>query len=155
MVWLSKVLMARCRGPDEFWRKRKIFRLAAHYLGRRRNCYSIAIRNVHRALVYQTKARKQRFLDFRNLWMARITAGALQHNVHPFAFREGLDRIGVRLNRKTLADLASWEPRSFAALAALAKQKTVTDGLNVVLDGGLPRGVDLKHRLFLRGKLDK
>lgn len=34
------------------------FYILQHYLGRRRNCYTLAIRNVDRALVYATKARK-------------------------------------------------------------------------------------------------
>lgn len=29
MVFTSLALMVRARGPDEFWRKRKIFKLAA------------------------------------------------------------------------------------------------------------------------------
>jgi len=29
MVFLSLNLLVRARGPDEFWRKRKIFKLAA------------------------------------------------------------------------------------------------------------------------------
>lgn len=75
---------ARQGSPNSFWRKRKIFKIAAvnmiqlsiqkfrdkkfismclfvsfqHFTGRRRNCYSVTIRNVDRALVYATKARK-------------------------------------------------------------------------------------------------
>lgn len=32
--------------------------LFQHFVGRRRNCYTIAIRIVHRALVFATKGRK-------------------------------------------------------------------------------------------------
>nr|CAI5828745.1 unnamed protein product [Callosobruchus analis] len=67
MVFTTVVNFVRARGPDEFWRKRKIFKLAAHYIGRRRNCYSIAIRNVHRALVFATKGRKLKKLDMENV----------------------------------------------------------------------------------------
>lgn len=85
MVFLSIVNFVRCRGPDEFWRKRKIFKLAAvstltccfltkssnyllylcfkHFYGRRRNCYSIAIRGVHRALQHATAGRQLRKID--------------------------------------------------------------------------------------------
>nr|CAH7763813.1 unnamed protein product [Callosobruchus chinensis] len=67
MVFTTAVNFVRARGPDEFWRKRKIFKLAAHYIGRRRNCYSIAIRNVHRALVYATKGRQLKKDDMANV----------------------------------------------------------------------------------------
>lgn len=82
MVGSSVLLLVRTRGPDEFWRKRKIFKLAAvnlffifckftqdsieilqHYRGRSRNVYSLAVRNVHRALVYATKGRRLKKAD--------------------------------------------------------------------------------------------
>lgn len=94
MVFQSLVNLVRARGPDEFWRKRRIFKLSAvreifsitfniyfktkifvflvqiysqHYYGRRRNCYSIAIRGVHRALVYATKARQLKKDDMKEV----------------------------------------------------------------------------------------
>uniref|UniRef100_T1IES4 Uncharacterized protein n=1 Tax=Rhodnius prolixus TaxID=13249 RepID=T1IES4_RHOPR len=66
MVFQTVALFVRSKGPDEFWRKRRIFKLAAHFIGRRRNCYSIAIRYVHRALAYATKGRKLKKEDMKN-----------------------------------------------------------------------------------------
>ncbi|KAK4880131.1 hypothetical protein RN001_008277 [Aquatica leii] len=131
MVFLSVVNFVRSRGPDEFWRKRKIFRLAAHYIGRRRNCYSVTIKMVHRALVYATKGRKLRKDDIRDLRDTRIIAGCDQHDIKYPDFKEGLLRCNILLNRKSLSDLAAWEPYSFKALTDIAKQKLQEDGLNV------------------------
>ncbi|KAF5307799.1 hypothetical protein FQR65_LT06671 [Abscondita terminalis] len=131
MVFTTAINFIRTRGPDEFWRKRKIFRLAAHYIGRRRNCYSVTIKIVHRALVYATKGRKLRKTDIRDLRDTRIIAGCGEHNIEYPQFREGLMRCNVMLNRKSLADLAAWEPYSFKALTDIAKQKLQEDGLNV------------------------
>lgn len=47
------------------------------------------------------------------LWTARITAGAEEHGIPYPLFREGLTRSNIMLDRKTLADLAAWEPRTF------------------------------------------
>lgn len=143
MVFTSVVNLVRSRGPDEFWRKRKIFRLAAHYIGRRRNCYSIAVRNVHRALVYATKARRLKKQDMKELWDTRITAACEQHNLTEFSFREGLERSNILLDRKVLADLACWEPRTFESLAAVAKQKLEYDGFIDGADKKHPTGVEL------------
>ncbi|XP_077283748.1 mitochondrial ribosomal protein L20 [Arctopsyche grandis] len=123
MVFLTVWRCIRSRGPDEYWRKRRMFRLAAHYIGRRRNCYSIAVRNVHRALAFATQARQQRKFDERQLQESRLASGAAQHNASLFQLREGLDRSGAQLNRVVLADLAIWEPRSFEALLALGLAK--------------------------------
>uniref|UniRef100_A0A0A9XTS5 Large ribosomal subunit protein bL20m n=1 Tax=Lygus hesperus TaxID=30085 RepID=A0A0A9XTS5_LYGHE len=128
MVFQTVALMIRSRGPDEFWRKRKIFKLAAHYVGRRRNCYSIAIRNVHRALVYATKGRQLKKQDMVELWETRISAGSEQHGLPYKHLNEGLHRSSILLNRKTLADLAIWEPFSFKALTQIAWTKMREDG---------------------------
>ncbi|XP_001689366.3 39S ribosomal protein L20, mitochondrial [Anopheles arabiensis] len=122
MVFTSVVNFVRSRGPDEFWRKRRIFKLAAHYIGRRRNCYSIAIRNVNRALAYATKGRELKKEDMRELWTQRVNAGCEQHGMQFADFQYGLYRNDILLNRKVLADLAIWEPRTFEALAKISQQ---------------------------------
>lgn len=143
MVFLSIINYVRSRGPDEFWRKRKIFRLASHYVGRRRNCYSVAVRNVHRALVYATKARKLKKQDMIDLWNTRITAACEQHNLTAFTLKEGLDRANIMLDRKSLSDIAAWEPRTFECLAAVAKKKVELDGFIVGTDSKHPTGINL------------
>ncbi|KAJ8918402.1 hypothetical protein NQ315_008098 [Exocentrus adspersus] len=146
MVFTSVVNFVRSRGPDEFWRKRKVFRLAAAFQGRKRNCYSIAIRYVHRALVYATKGRKLKKIDMKNLFETRVQAACEQHNVGYATFREGLVRSDIMLNRKTLADLACWEPYTFKALTDIAQRKAVDDGLLDLknadsLDSTITRGI--------------
>ncbi|XP_053694986.1 39S ribosomal protein L20, mitochondrial [Sabethes cyaneus] len=121
MVFTTVISLVRARRPDEFWRKRRIFKLAAHYIGRPRNCYSITIRNVHRALAYATKGRALKKQDMRELWTQRVNAGCEQHGVQFPEFQEGLYRNDILLNRKVLADLAIWEPRTFEALALISQ----------------------------------
>ncbi|XP_073951512.1 large ribosomal subunit protein bL20m-like isoform X2 [Choristoneura fumiferana] len=143
MVFLTVANLIRVRGPDEYWRKRRIFRLAAHYIGRRRNCYSVAVRNVHRALAYVTKARQLKKEDMKDLWNTRIAAACEQHNITQFQLKEGLDRANILLDRKSLSNLASWEPRTFESLAAVAKQKLELDGFVDNADKQYPTGIKL------------
>lgn len=63
------------------------------------------------------------------LWTARITAGAEEHGIVYPLFREGLTRSNIMLNRKVLADLAAWEPRTFKALTQIATAKVIDDQL--------------------------
>ncbi|XP_018575712.1 39S ribosomal protein L20, mitochondrial [Anoplophora glabripennis] len=139
MVFTTAVNFIRSRGPDEFWRKRKIFKLAAAFQGRKRNCYSIAIRYVHRALVYATKGRKLKKEDMANLWQTRVQAACEQHNISYELFREGLVRSDVMLNRKTLASLACWEPYTFKTLTDIAQRRVLDDGLVALNDSSLDR----------------
>ncbi|XP_036326064.1 39S ribosomal protein L20, mitochondrial [Rhagoletis pomonella] len=129
MVSQTLALFVRSRGPDEFWRKRRIFKLAAHFRGRKRNCYSIAVRNVHRALVYATKGRKLKKLDMAELWSKRVEAGCEQYGITLETFKETLARNNILLNKKALADLAIWEPRSFEALVKLSRERAVVESL--------------------------
>jgi len=129
MVFTTIASFIRARGPDEFWRKRKIFKLSAHFLGRRRNCYSIAIRNVHRALAYATKGRKLKKDDMQELWDTRISGACRQFGITHETLRETLSRNDVMLNRKALADLAIWEPKTFEAIVNTCRQRAIEDGI--------------------------
>ena len=141
MVFLSLQLFVRSRGPDEFWRKRQIFKLAAHYYGRRRNCYSIAIRNVHRALLKSTKGRQLKKEDMRELWETRINAATTEHGITLKTLFEGLSRCNILLNRKSLANLAIWEPRTFKCLSDIACAKAKLGGVQEVADTPMPESV--------------
>ncbi|CAH1398583.1 unnamed protein product [Nezara viridula] len=123
MVFQTAALFIRSRGPDAFWRKRRIFKLSAHFTGRKRNCYSIAVRYVHRALAYATQSRKLKKEDMANLWTTRVAAGCEEHGLPYPLFKDGLEKSNILLNRKVLADLAIWEPYSFKALTQIAWTK--------------------------------
>ncbi|XP_066253812.1 large ribosomal subunit protein bL20m [Euwallacea similis] len=151
MVFTSAVNFIRSRGPDEFWRKRKIFKLSAHYFGRPRNCYSLAIRNVHRALAYATKGRKLKKMDMLDLWTTRIKAACNQHEIEYGLFKTSLRDLDILLNKKTLSDLAIWEPYSFKALTDIAKRKVLDDGLSFIkneteVDKVITRGMLSTHK---------
>lgn len=77
------------------------------------------------------------------MWEKRVSAGCEQHGITYSMFRESLSRDGVMLNRKTLADLACWEPYTFKALTDAAKQRAQLDGLNVAKHLEPPTGVIL------------
>ena len=141
MVFLSLQLFVRSRGPDEFWRKRQILKLAAHFYGRRRNCYSIAIRNVHRALLKTTKGRQLKKEDMRELWETRINAATTEHGITLKTLFEGLSRCNILLNRKSLANLAIWEPRTFKCLSDIACAKAKLGGVQEVADTPMPESV--------------
>ncbi|XP_076754437.1 mitochondrial ribosomal protein L20 [Xylocopa sonorina] len=145
MVFLSAQLFARSRGPDEFWRKRQIFKLAAHYIGRKRNCYSITIRNVHRALLKTTKARYLKKEDMKELWEARLDGAANEHGINLKILREGLSRCNILLNRKSLANLAIWEPRTFKSLSDIACAKSKLGGVKQVANNSMPESVIVKR----------
>jgi large subunit ribosomal protein L20 len=103
--------------------KKKIFALAKGFYGRRKNCWTITIRAVHRALQHAYIGRRLKKRDARSAWIQRINASTRQFGMRYSEFVRYLPAAGVDLNRKVLSDLAMTEPYSFRALVACAKQQ--------------------------------
>ena len=64
-----------------------------------------------------TKTKRQ----FRQLWIARINAGARLNGLSYSKFMNGLKRAAIELDRKVLADLAVFDKAAFAQLVEKAK----------------------------------
>ncbi|XP_015116851.1 39S ribosomal protein L20, mitochondrial [Diachasma alloeum] len=141
MVFQSLTLFSRCKGPDQFWRKRKIFKIAAHFRNRGRNCYSIAIRRFHRAMLFSTRGRQLKRMQLHDLWEKRLDAACEEQGINFRTMKEGLARSEILVNRKVLVDLAIWEPRTFKSLAKIAWARAKLDGLNSMSNPDLPPGV--------------
>ena len=103
-------------------RKKKILKEARGQFGARSKLYRTAKHAVERGWAYSYRDRRRKKRDFRRLWIARINAGARQHDLSYSRFISGLRNAGVELNRKVLADLAIREPEAFAELARLARE---------------------------------
>lgn len=115
--------MPRTTGaPARKRRKKKILRQAKGYFGARKKLYRTAKDAVERGWEYAYRDRKQKKRNFRRLWITRINAASRQHDLSYSRFINGLQRAGVELDRKSLADLAVRNPEAFAALADRAKQ---------------------------------
>jgi large subunit ribosomal protein L20 len=110
-------------GPASHARHRKIIKQAKGYYGARGTNYRTAKQAVDKALQYATRDRKNRKRNFRALWIQRINAAVREHDagLTYSRFINGLDRAGIEVDRKVLADLAVHEPAAFGAIVAQAK----------------------------------
>ncbi len=97
-------------------RKNKVFKLAKGYRGGRSKLFRAAQEAVDHALVYAYRGRKERKRDFRSLWIARINAAVRMHGVTYSAFIHALNKSGIQINRKVLADLAVQDPAAFKSV---------------------------------------
>ena len=114
--------MSRVKGgPSAHARHRKIITKAKGYRGRRKNTFRIANQAVEKAGQYAYRDRRARKRNFRALWIQRINAAARELDLTYGRFIHGLDRAGIEVDRKVLADLAVKEPEAFKALAEKAK----------------------------------
>lgn len=77
---------------------------------------------VTKSLVYATRDRKNRKRTFRELWNARINAGARLNGTTYSKLIAGLKKANITLDRKVLAELAVNEPAAFTAVVKAAKK---------------------------------
>ena len=116
--------MARVKGALNARKKhKKVLKLARGYRGARSKQYRVAKQSVMRALTSAYAGRKQKKRQYRQLWIARINAGARLNGLSYSKFMYGLKLAGVELNRKVLADMAVNDAQGFASLVELAKSK--------------------------------
>ena len=116
--------MSRVKGgPASHARHRKVVKAAKAYYGARSTNFRTATQAVDRAMEYATRDRKARKRTFRALWIQRINAGVRAHDADLTysRFINGLDRAGIEVDRKVLADLAVREPEAFGAIVDQAK----------------------------------
>ena len=116
--------MARIKGGlNAKKRHNRTLKLAKGYRGALSKQYRVAKQSVMRALASSYAGRKQKKRQFRQLWIARINAGARLNGLSYSKFMYGLKLAGVELNRKVLADMAVNDAAGFASLVELAKTK--------------------------------
>lgn len=114
--------MARVkRGVTARRRHKKVLKQAKGYYNARRKVYRVAKQAVTKALQYAYIGRKQKKRNFRSLWITRINAAARINGLSYSRFMNGLNKAGITLDRKVLADIAVHDATGFAALAEKAK----------------------------------
>ena len=108
-------------------RRKKVLKLAKGYFGSKHTLYKTAHEQVMRSLAYAFRDRKARKRDFRKLWIQRINAACKLNDMKYSRFINGLNRAGIEVNRKMLAEMAVNDAAGFAQLVELAKQGLVNE----------------------------
>jgi large subunit ribosomal protein L20 len=109
------------RGVTKHARHKKIIDAAKGYRGRRKNTFRIANQAVEKAGQYAYIGRKLKKRQFRAIWIQRINAAAREHGLTYGRFINGLNKAGIEVDRKVLADLAVTEPAAFKSLVDKAQ----------------------------------
>jgi large subunit ribosomal protein L20 len=101
--------------------RKKILKLAKGYWGRRHSNYKVAKDAVTKGLFYAYRDRRDRKGDFRRIWIIRINAACRQEGLSYSRLVDGLNRAGITINRKALANMAIEDSSAFKAVVAQAK----------------------------------
>src|SRR5881397_1041769 len=96
-------------------------KLTKGFRASRHNLYRQSLVTLIRGRVYAFRDRRVRKRMFRQLWIIRINAACRMRGLRYSELICGLQRAGVQLDRKILADLAVADPDVFTKVAELAK----------------------------------
>jgi large subunit ribosomal protein L20 len=114
--------MARVkRGLMRHKRHKKIIDKASGYWGRKKNVFSRAHEQVMKSGQYAFRDRRAKKRDFRQLWIARISAACSDCDIKYSELIHGLTTQGIQVNRKMLSELAIADMPAFKAIVAQVK----------------------------------
>ena len=114
--------MARVKGGYVTRQRRKrTIKLAKGYYGAKSISFKMAKQQVMKSYMYAYRDRRQKKRDFRSLWITRINAAARMNGLSYSVLMKGLNKAGIEINRKMLADLAVNDAAAFTALTEQAK----------------------------------
>ena len=121
-----EVKMSRVkRGVTSHARHKKVLKQVKGQFGRRKNTIRIAKQALEKALQYAYRDRRAKKREFRSLWIQRINAGVRAEGITYSKFINGLNKSGIKLDRKVLADIAYNNPEVFKSIV-----KKVQSSLN-------------------------
>jgi large subunit ribosomal protein L20 len=84
--------------------------------------YKQAKQALIKADTYAYRDRRNRKRDFRRLWITRINAAARLNGMSYSQFMNGMNKAGVELDRKVLADIAVHDEATFRRFAERARE---------------------------------
>ena len=102
-------------------KRKRILKLTRGYFGARKNVWTVAKNTWEKGLTYAYRDRRNKKRTFRALWIQRINAAARLEGMSYSALMGALNKAGIEINRKALADLAMNNPEAFKAIVAKVK----------------------------------
>ena len=114
--------MARVkRGVTSHAKHKKVLKAVKGQWGRRKNTIRVARQAMEKAMQYAYRDRRTKKRDFRSLWIQRSNAGVRAEGLTYSKFINGLNKSGIKLDRKILAEIAYDNPEAFKTIVKKAQ----------------------------------
>ena len=114
--------MARVkRGVTSHAKHKKVLKAVKGQWGRRKNTIRIARQAMEKAMQYAYRDRRNKKRDFKSLWVQRINAGVRAEGLTYSKFINGLNKSGIKIDRKILAEIAYDNPEAFKTIVKKAQ----------------------------------
>ena len=103
-------------------RRNRLLKHASGFHSARSRLFAYAKEVVMKAWVYAYAHRRRRKRDFRRLWITRINAAARQEGMTYSQLINGLNKAGIEVDRKMLADIAVHDTEAFRRFTDAARE---------------------------------
>ena len=114
--------MARVkRGTTSKAKHKKVLKAVKGQWGRRKNTIRVARQAMEKAMQYAYRDRRNKKRDFKSLWIQRINAGVRAEGLTYSKFINGLNKSGIKIDRKILAEIAYDNPKAFKSIVKKAQ----------------------------------
>ena len=114
--------MARVkRGVTSHAKHKKVLKAVKGQWGRRKNTIRIARQAMEKAMQYAYRDRRNKKREFKSLWIQRINAGVRAEGLTYSKFINGLNKSGIKIDRKILAEIAYDNPEAFKTIVKKAQ----------------------------------
>ncbi len=109
------------RGVTSHAKHKKVFKFVKGQWGRRKNTIRVARQAMEKAMQYAYRDRRNKKRDFKSLWIQRINAGVRAEGMTYSKFINGLNKSGIKLDRKILDEIAYDNPEAFKTIVKKAQ----------------------------------
>ena len=109
------------RGVTSRAKHKKVLKVVKGQWGRRKNTIRVARQAMEKAMQYAYRDRRNKKRDFKSLWIQRINAGVRAEGLTYSKFINGLNKSGIKLDRKVLAEIAYENPEAFKNIVKKAQ----------------------------------
>jgi large subunit ribosomal protein L20 len=109
------------RGVTSHAKHKKVLKAVKGQWGRRKNTIRVAKQAMEKAMQYAYRDRRTKKRDFKSLWIQRINAGVRAEGLTYSKFINGLNKSGIQLDRKILAEIAYDNPEVFKTIVKKAQ----------------------------------
>lgn len=113
--------MRTSKGAARTQAKKRLFKRAKGFRGGRRNMIRTVKENLVRAGAFAYRDRKVRKRQFRRLWIIRINAACRARGMRYSQLINGLNKSNIKLDRKSLSEIAICDPNGFDKIVETAK----------------------------------
>ncbi|MDR1401666.1 MAG: 50S ribosomal protein L20 [Puniceicoccales bacterium] len=102
-------------------RRNRVLATTRGYFGNKSRLFRYAKDAMWRAGKFAYRDRKRKKTEMRQLWIVRINAACRANDISYSRFIDGLKKLGIEMNRKSLSELAIHGEEAFREMVAKAR----------------------------------